>query len=97
MERWLSGEYGMIPVAADIQCDYWSQVYFDELLKIYVKVSRIGNSSVDLHYMEVREDGSICFTGRGAIVQVSKSSGKSVPWTEEGRNILLTHLSDENL
>lgn len=83
MEKWLDSSQESIPVVADMQCDFLSQVYFDELLKIYVKVHKIGTSSIDLHYMGEREDGSTCFTGRGTIVQVSKTTGKSVPWTDD--------------
>lgn len=90
MQKWLDSSQETIPVVADLQCDFLSQVYFDELLKIYVKVNKMGTSSIDLHYMGVREDESLCFTGRGMIVQVSKSSGKSVPWSEEFKERLMS-------
>lgn len=80
-----------IPVVADLQCDFFSQVYFDESLKIYVKVKKVGNSSADLHYMGTREDGSICFTGRSAIVQIHKETGKSLPWDNDIRQKLLSY------
>lgn len=90
MQKWLNSSQETIPVVADLQCDFLSQVYFDELLKIYVKVNKMGTSSIDLHYMGTRADGSLCFTGRGTIVQVSKSSGKSVPWSEEFKERLMS-------
>ncbi len=92
MQKWLDSSQETIPVVADLQCDFLSQVYFDELLKIYVKVNKMGTSSIDLHYMGVREDESLCFTGRGMIVQVSKSSGKSVPWSDEFKERLLSKI-----
>lgn len=88
MQDWVKPENETIPVVADLQCDYLSQIYFDEDLKIYVKANSIGNSSVDLHYMGKKEDGSICLAGRGTIVQISKRTGKSVPWSEEMRHLL---------
>ncbi|MEH7885895.1 thioesterase family protein [Bacillus sp. JJ1609] len=88
MQDWVMPENETIPVVADLQCDYLSQIYFDEDLKIYVKANSIGNSSVDLHYMGKKADGSICLAGRGTIVQISKKTGKGVPWSEEMRHLL---------
>lgn len=90
MQNWVKQQHETIPVVADLQCDFMAQVYFDELLKVYVKVGEVGKSSVDLHYLATREDGSPCFTGRGAMVQVSKKTGKSVPWTDEMKDKLLS-------
>lgn len=50
---------------------------------IHVKAARVGNSSVDIHYMGTKQDGSVCLTGRGTIVQVSKTTGNPIPWPEE--------------
>jgi acyl-CoA thioester hydrolase len=91
MQEWLQPESETIPVVADLQCDYLKQIYFDEKLKVYVKIQSIGNSSVDIHYMGKKADGSIGFVGRGTIVQISKKTGKGVPWTEEMRNLLCKH------
>ena len=86
MDNWKYSETDEMPVVADLQCDYLQQVYFDETLFVYVKIAKIGNSSFDLHYMITKEkDGSICYTGRGTMVQISKATGKSVPWSEEVR------------
>jgi acyl-CoA thioester hydrolase len=89
MQEWLKQENDTIPVVADLQCDYLAQVYFGETVKIYVKAPKVGTSSVDLHYMGQKEDGSICFVGRGTMVQISKSTGKGSPWTEEMKQLLL--------
>lgn len=88
MQDWVKPENETIPVVADLQCDYLSQIYFDENLKIYVKANSIGNSSVDLHYMGKKGDGSLCLAGRGTIVQISKKTGKGVPWSDEMRRLL---------
>ncbi|WP_423407583.1 acyl-CoA thioesterase [Heyndrickxia sp. MSNUG] len=88
MQDWVKPENETIPVVADLQCDYLSQIYFDEDLKIYVKANSIGNSSVDLHYMGKKADGLICLAGRGTIVQISKRTGKGVPWSDEMRHLL---------
>ncbi|MFJ7637467.1 acyl-CoA thioesterase [Peribacillus sp. NPDC097206] len=83
MVDWSSAESDEIPVVADLQCDYIQQVFFNEQLTIHVKAAHVGNSSVDIHYMGTKEDGTICLTGRGTVVQVSKTTGKPVPLAEE--------------
>lgn len=88
MQIWASNEHDSMIVAADQQCNYLKQVYFDENLKVYVKVNQIGNSSVDLHYMVKNKKGEIVLTSRSTIVQISKATGKSIPWTEEMRKLL---------
>ncbi|TMU85745.1 acyl-CoA thioesterase [Bacillus sp. BHET2] len=83
MQNWIKPNHDTIPVVADLQCDFVKQVFFDEMLRVYVKANRVGHSSVDLHYMGLNEKDEICFTGRGTMVQISKQTGKGVPWTEE--------------
>lgn len=88
MQDWMKYTSETIPVVADLQCDFLQQVFFDENLKIYVKSETIGKSSTDLHYMAKKEDGTVCFVGRGTIVQISKKTGKPMPITEEMRSRL---------
>ena len=83
MQKWASRDNESMIDTADIQCNYVKQVYFDEDLRAYAKISHIGNSSLDLHYMIKNSRNEICLTGRGLIVQVSKNTGKSTPWSEE--------------
>lgn len=89
MQEWVRPENDSIPVVADLQCDFLSQAYFGEELKIYVKAQRVGTSSVDLHYMGKKENGNTCFVGRGTMVQMSKKTGKGKPWTEEMKQLLI--------
>ncbi|WP_249365507.1 acyl-CoA thioesterase [Cytobacillus citreus] len=88
MQDWVKPENETIPVVADLQCDFLQQVFFDENIAVYVKANSIGRSSVDLHYMGKKEDGTICFTGRGTIVQISKKTGKGVIWSDEMKALL---------
>lgn len=83
MEDWSSSENDVIPVVADLQCDYIQQVFFNDHLTIHVKAASVGNSSVDIHYLGTKQGGSVCLTGRGTLVQVSKATGKPIPWAEE--------------
>ncbi len=87
-QDWLSPQSEAIPIVADLQCDYLQQIFFDEQLRVYVKVNEVGNSSADIHYMAKKEGGAICLAGRGTIVQVSKKTGKGLPWPEAARRLL---------
>jgi acyl-CoA thioester hydrolase len=89
MQDWVKEDSETFPVVADLQCDFLRQIFFDEKLKIYVKVQSVGNSSVDIHYMAKRENAEVGFVGRGTLVQISKRTGKGVPWTEEMRKLLV--------
>ena len=88
MNNWTDKGKDTIPVVADLQCDYLKQVYFDEELQIYVKIASIGTSSIDIHYIAKNDKNQPVFTGRGAIVQISRNSGKSVPWTTHENQLL---------
>lgn len=89
MKDWLDDDFETIIVVADLQCDFLQQVFFNEKLKVYVKANSVGNSSVDIHYMVKKEDNTVCFVGRGTIVQISKITGKGVPWKEEIKSAFL--------
>lgn len=91
MQNWVKPTNETIPVVADLQCDFLQQVFFDETIHVYVKVNAIGTSSVDLHYMGKKENGAVCFTGRGTIVQISKKTGKGEPWTDNMKKLLQNH------
>lgn len=89
MKDWGAAESETISVVADLQCDFLQQAFFDDKISIGVKASAVGTSSIDIHYLGKKEDGQPVFTGRGTIVQVNKTTGRSVPWTEEQKRILL--------
>lgn len=67
-----------IPIVADLQCDFHKQLFFDDLIKLYVKVHHIGTSSLDIHYMGVDEEGDVCLTGRGAMVYIDPKTKKTI-------------------
>jgi acyl-CoA thioester hydrolase len=90
MQDWVRKDHEAIPVVADLQCDYIKQVFFDELLQVYVKVEKVGSSSCDIHYMAVDTKGEVCFVGRGAMVQMSMRTGKGIAFTDEEKQRLLS-------
>lgn len=78
-----------IPVVADLQCDYLEQLYFGDILKLYVKANSVGTTSIDIHYLGVNKEGQPCLTGRGRLVNIDVTSGKPVRFTDEHREKLL--------
>lgn len=76
-----------IPVVLDIQCHFLQQVYFDDELLLYAKINNVGITSVDIHYMGVRNE-KICFVGRGKMVNINKDTGKSIEWSDEIKSTL---------
>ena len=72
----------VVPVVADLQCDYIEQIFFDDVIDLYVKANRVGTSSLDIHYMAKNKAGRICLTGRGSVVHINKHTGKAMPLEE---------------
>ena len=89
MQDWLKPDNETIPVVADLQCDFLKQVFFDQEIDVFVKARNIGNSSMDIHYMGKGAKGDILFTGRGAIVQISRFTGRAVLWSTEAKKLLV--------
>ncbi|MFD1039559.1 acyl-CoA thioesterase [Virgibacillus byunsanensis] len=78
-----------IPIVADLQCDYHKQLFFNDHIKLYVKVNHIGNTSFDVHYMAMDEKGDVCLTGRGRLVYIHPEIGKPVPLSDSMKEKLL--------
>lgn len=75
----------VVPVVADLQCDYIEQIFFNDTIDLYVKANRVGSSSLDIHYMAKNQHGRICLTGRGSIVNINKHNGKAVAINESDK------------
>lgn len=86
----ISREADSVPVVADLQCDFHQQIFFDDQLKLYVKVESMGRTSYDIHYLAVNQKDNICLTGRGRIVHIDPKSGKPVEITQEIKEQLAT-------
>ncbi|WP_227396688.1 acyl-CoA thioesterase [Jeotgalibacillus aurantiacus] len=82
MQDWVNPSNETIPVVANLQCDFLKQVFFDEDINVFVKANSVGNSSVDIHYLGLNRTGVPVFVGRGTMVQISKTTGKGVAWTD---------------
>lgn len=94
MADWMDPNSPVAPVLADIQCDYVKPIQYDEQLQIYVKVEKIGTSSIDIHYLAKNEGGEIFFTGRSTMVQIDKRTGKGFPWSESEKMVFSSLLGN---
>ncbi|KGX93442.1 hypothetical protein N781_10340 [Pontibacillus halophilus JSM 076056 = DSM 19796] len=88
-ERFELGE--QIPVVADLQCDYHQQVFFDEKLRVFVKLAHTGRTSYDLHYMVLNERNEVCLTARGRVVHIDYETGEKVSIPEPFRRTHAVH------
>jgi acyl-CoA thioester hydrolase len=73
-----------VSVVADLECQYFAQMYLRDPLKLHVRVARIGRSSLDIEYAITVND-QLKAAGRGAIVLIDTKSGKSTPVPEDIR------------
>jgi acyl-CoA thioester hydrolase len=89
VKDWNKNNGDTIIVVADLQCDFVQQAFFNDKIKIYVKTAQVGSSSIDIHYLGKNEKEQPVFTGRGALVQLNPKTGKSVPFTDEEKKLLL--------
>ncbi len=84
-----------IPIVADLQCDYDKQLFFNEMIRIFVKPAHIGSTSFDLHYMVINEAGEVVLTGRGRMVYVNQTTGKPMELNEQMKDQLREYMSTD--
>ncbi|RAJ23126.1 acyl-CoA thioesterase [Pedobacter cryoconitis] len=72
-------------VIAQASMDYISPIFIEDKVSIYVRTSRIGNTSFDLEYTIVKHihgKEEICTKGKTICVSFSHSSKKAIPIPE---------------
>src|SRR5699024_12797124 len=79
LEYSLDDSSGIIPIVADLQCDYHKYLSFGDKFKLYVKVATACTSFINIHYLGDNEKEEICLTGRDALVNVKTATKKSAP------------------
>ncbi|MBB5634950.1 acyl-CoA thioester hydrolase [Pedobacter cryoconitis] len=80
---WNWKETGVVIAQASI--DYISPIFIEDKVSIYVRTSRIGNTSFDLDYMIVKHihgKEEICTKGKTICVAFSHSGKKAIPIPE---------------
>jgi acyl-CoA thioester hydrolase len=85
----LNPEEQRIIVTANLECQYLSQVHFGKELQMGVRVSKIGNSSLEFQYaLTLPEEKILGAIGRGSVVSIDTKTGKSKPLSEEAKEII---------
>lgn len=79
-------------VIAHAELDYILPIVMNDKIAIYVKTSRIGNTSFDLDYQVVKIKGAeeiICSKGKTVCIAVDYTSGKPTEIPEEEKQKML--------
>ncbi|WP_068614873.1 acyl-CoA thioesterase [Paenibacillus tuaregi] len=76
-----------VSVVADLECQYLAQIYLRDPLKLYIRVAKLGRSSIDVEYALVAHD-ELKAAGRGAIVLIDTKTGKSTPIPDSAREAI---------
>jgi acyl-CoA thioester hydrolase len=77
-------EEGKTFVLASQSVTYRSQAYFQDVIDTYVRVSRIGTSSLDMEYALVnRGTGAVVCIGTSTMVYFDVSAQKSTPLPDD--------------
>jgi acyl-CoA thioester hydrolase len=73
-------EFNLAVMTADICCHYLSEAFYMDVLQVGVRISRMGNSSLDMeYYLFCEERNTLVSTGKGTIVVVDRETKKSTP------------------
>lgn len=83
-------------VVASVKCDFIHQAYFDQILSINTKVTKMGNKSFELnHEILEKETGTLIAKGQSAVVYFNFEKQKSEPIPDEMRRQLEEYHSTE--
>jgi acyl-CoA thioester hydrolase len=86
----LHADAELMIVAADVACHYLEQVFFRDKLQLGVRIAHLGNSSMEFEYCLLNEDTErLVAAGRGTIVLVGKSTGRSAPIPESVKKAIM--------
>lgn len=80
-------------VIAQASLDYIKPVYLKDKISMYVRTSRIGNSSFDLEYMLVKHVNGkeeVCTKGKSVCVAFDYGTKKAAPVPEKERVKMIT-------
>jgi acyl-CoA thioester hydrolase len=75
-------------VIAHAACDYRAPARFDDLLRVWIRLGRLGGSSIGLEYRIARHDGTLVCEARTVQVCVDKKTRQPIPIPEELRTAM---------
>ncbi|SEM69379.1 acyl-CoA thioesterase [Lihuaxuella thermophila] len=76
-------------VTASLECQYLHQIHFGKEIRLGVRVSRIGNSSLEFQYaLTLPAENLLGAIGRGTVVYIDIPTGKSKPIPDAAKEII---------
>ena len=77
------------PILASVKCDYKRPLNYPDSVDVGARVTRIGNSSIQMAHAIVSHDlGMVVATADSTLVMLDYSTGKTVPVSAESRRII---------
>lgn len=78
-------------IIAKIEVNYLAQIHYPGEVEITTGISRLGNASLNVH-QEVFQGGERVAKGECVMVKFDYKTSKSVPLTEEEKELLTIHM-----
>lgn len=76
-------------ILADIQITYKKPIQFDQPVKVWVRVSRLGNKSLTMDYrIDGCDEGGEYATGTSVLVAYSYQDAQTLPISEDWRQVI---------
>ena len=66
-------------VIAHAECDYRAPARFDDLLRVFIRLGRVGSASYTFEYKIVRSDGVLVCDAKTTQVSIDKETRKAHP------------------
>jgi len=96
LETILEPSHESLIVTANLECHYLSQLFYGQTIDVYVRTSKIGNSSFDLEYaVKEQKLGSMVAVGRGTIVYIDIQTNRSKALPQHSKEILASFEMNE--
>lgn len=81
---------GFSNVVAHASCDYRAPAYFDDVLTVSVRISKIGTKSLTVEFrINDKQTGKLVAEGKRVHVAIDFKTFKTIPVPEEVRNAFL--------
>jgi len=82
-------------VMVEMQVRYFNPARFYDLLRIFVEVARLGNSSVHLRFKIINDKtGQEILQATQVHVQIDPKTEKSIPWSDLFREVVIKKFKD---
>jgi acyl-CoA thioester hydrolase len=80
---------GVGPILASVKCDYKRPLNYPDSVDVGARITRIGNSSMQMEHVIVSHDlGAVAATAGSTVVLLDYGTNKTVPVSAETRRII---------